>query len=76
MLYVHFPLISIWSLVVLIGNIHKLVDVSLYPRTIILFLYMTLQCAFVNRTLHPASQSTVYQLMTLSIIMGQCVLLT
>ncbi len=53
-----FPLILIWLPVGLIGNIHKSIDGSLYPRRIILFLFMTSQCAFVNRTLHPASQST------------------
>jgi hypothetical protein len=51
-----FPLLS--SVIALIGSIHKSVDGSLYPRKIIILLYITSHFALVNTTVHPASHST------------------
>jgi hypothetical protein len=51
-----FPMLS--SVVALIGSIHKSVAGSLYPRKIIVSLYITSHFALVNTTVHLASHST------------------
>ncbi len=58
------PFASFWvvftlSLLALIGNAHKSVDGSLFPRKMLFPSYITLQLVLVNTTLHPALHSTL-----------------